>query len=132
MLPLYIRYQPLVAPLQITLGLALLFLSIYSFSPWQILLAIGWISIALFNRKVAILELTDDKIIVKHTAGYVAYSGSYHDKLVEVTDNEIIINDKKVYVHSILYNREEFEQVRTYLATTYPENNLKRHLIDEQ
>jgi hypothetical protein len=79
----------------------------------------------------AILELDEKEIRIKNGLGIVLKRIAYQEELVEVTENEIWINKKKVFAHSFIFIREDFEEVKTFLATQNPNANLQRHLIND-
>lgn len=130
MLPIYIRQKKWIPPFQICLGIAALVLAIYSFSIWKILLGCFWIFMAIVNYKLPALEIIEDKMVTRTALGTILYNGTCHHPELEILDDEIKIGSKKIYIHSFVYNDKEFAQVKAFLATQNPENNLKRHLIE--
>lgn len=130
MQPIYIRQKKWIPPFQVCLGIAALILAIYSFSIWKIILGFFWIVMAIINYKLPALEIVSNKMITRTAMGNILYSGTYQHPELEILDDQIKIGSKKIYIHSFVYNDREFTQVKVFLATQNPENNLKRHLIE--
>ena len=131
MLPLKIKYNPYFCAAQFVIGALLLGLAIYTENWLHTTLAIILLLMSFRGWQGAVLELHNEEIWIKNGLGIVLKRIAYKNELVEIRENEILINKKKVYKHSFMFIRSDFDEVKAFLAAQNPTDNLQRHLIND-
>ncbi|WMX14539.1 hypothetical protein [Aureispira sp. CCB-E] len=129
--PLKIRYRTWFLALNVAMAFLLILLAWYTQSTYRIILGAIWILISLNNMYTnAVLELTDQQLILRNGLGIVSQNYDYKGKNIVVREKAIYLDEKRVYKHLFTFSPLDFERVRAYLDSRNPELNLGRHLIE--
>lgn len=131
--PLKIRYQAWFLAFNIIMALFLILLAWYTQSLYRVILGAIWLLIGLNNAyNNAVLELTNEELILRNGLGLIAKRFAYKDSSIEVKNKAIYLDNKRIYKHLFTFLEPDFERVRTYLVLNNPELNLDRHLIEDE
>jgi len=133
MLPLRIRYQTWFLAFNTMMALFLILLSWYTESLYRIVLGVIWLLISCNNiYNNAILELTNEELILRNGLGVIAKRYLYKEGKIMVRDKAIYLNNKRIYKHLFTFSESDYEYVRTYLVSSNPDLNLDQHLIEDE